>query len=70
MGRSDGGSPIMPTPQNQPNWTGTMGEALACQRLRTHLDGQELWGKPQAAGVSGATYMDGKYEGSPIKPTS
>ena len=25
-----------------PRWTGAMGEGLACQRLRAHLNGQEL----------------------------
>ena len=34
------------TPHDPSQWTGTMGEAPACRRLRTHLDGQELWGKP------------------------
>ena len=42
MDSSYGGSPIMRTPQNRPKWTGTIEEALACRRLRAHLDGQEL----------------------------
>ena len=53
MDRNDGGSPITPTPQDPPRWTGTMGEAPSLRRLRTHLDGQELWGKPQHADASG-----------------
>ena len=32
MDSSYGGSPIMPTPQNRPKWTGAIGEALARQR--------------------------------------
>ena len=46
MDRNDGGSPITPTPQDPPRWTGAMGEAPLLRRLRTHLDGQELWESP------------------------
>ena len=53
MDRSYRGSPITPTPQDPAKWTGTMGEAPSLRRLRTHLDGQELWGKPQHADASG-----------------
>ena len=35
MDRSYGGRLSMPAPQDPPKWTGAMGEAPACQRLRT-----------------------------------
>ena len=46
MDRSYGRSPITPTPQDPPRWTRTMGEAPSLRRLRTQLNGQELWESP------------------------
>ena len=65
---SEGGRPSMPTPQTSSKWTGTIGEAPTYQRLRTHLDGQELWRKPQHARASGPTKMDRSYRGTPSMP--
>ena len=69
MHKSDGGSPITPTPQDPPERTGAMEESPSRQRRETRQDRQERWGKPHHSNASGPTKMDGNDGGSPITPT-